>query len=438
MQVVDIIQKKVANKQMSQKEIDFIVGGVVNKTIPDYLITSWLMAVYINHLSKREAFYLTKAMIQYGEHIDLSKFTTAPLIDKHSTGGIGDKVTMIFGPLCASLGISVAKLSGRALGFTGGTIDKLESIGINTDLTTQQMLSQLKKVGMFVAGQTSDIAPCDKVLYNLRDITGTVFDYGLIASSILSKKFSIYGTHVFLDVKCGSGAFCSNIKHAEHLIEYLQYIAKAMGRKLTMVVTNMNQPLGNAIGNALEVNEAHKFLQGHYNDYPDLRDLIFNFAAIVLKSYNPGLSTIQAKTKVENAIQSGKALHKFYEWVESQGGDVNALKSDSYLKAKYEYAIKATKSGYLSFNSISNIGMISNHLGAGRILKTDKIDMKAGLVLWKKYGDYFNKGDTLAVCYSSKPINEKQVTYDYFQCCNVSKTRPPKVNVIKKVVYADK
>lgn len=436
MQVVDIIQKKVKNKPMTQKEIEFIVNGIVNKTIPDYMITSWLMAIYINHLSKKEAYYLTKSMIDHGEHIDLSNFTKAPLIDKHSTGGIGDKVTMIFGPLLASLGISVAKLSGRALGFTGGTIDKLESIGINTDLTKAQMLSQLKKVGLFVAGQTKDIAPCDKVLYNLRDITGTVIDWGLIASSILSKKFSMFGTHVFLDVKCGSGAFCADIEKANMLIDYLQYIAKAMGRKLTMVVTNMNQPLGNAIGNAVEVKEAHRFLQGHYNDYPDLKELIFNFAAIVLKAYDKSLTTLQAKAKVEGAIQTGKAVNKFYQWVESQGGDVRALKNGTFFKPKYEYEIKATKSGYLRFTSISQIGMISNHLGAGRILKTDKIDMHAGLVLWKKYGDYFNKGDTLAVCYSSKPIDKEKVTWDYFQCCKVDKKRPPKVNVIKKVVYA--
>lgn len=436
MQIVDIIQRKVKNQQMTQKEIEFIVKGVVDKTIPDYMITSWLMAVYINHLSKKEAYYLTKAMVSHGSHIDLSRFTSKPLIDKHSTGGIGDKVTLIFGPLMASLGISVAKLSGRALGFTGGTIDKLESIGVNVNLTAKQMLAQLKKVGLFVAGQTKDIAPCDKVLYNLRDITGTVFDYGLIASSILSKKFSIYGTHVFLDVKCGSGAFCSDLASASKLIEYLEYIAKAMGRKLTMVVTNMNQPLGNSIGNAIEVKEAHNFLKGHYNDYPDLRDLIFNFAAIVLRTYKPKLTPLQAKAMVVDAIQSDRAVNKFYEWVKSQGGDVDALKDGSYFKPKYEYAIKATKEGYLRFTSISEIGMISNHLGAGRILKTDKIDMHAGLVLWKKYGDYFNKGDVLAMCYSSKPINEKQVTYNYFQCCKVDKKKPPKVSVIRKVVYA--
>lgn len=435
MRIVDIIQKKAEGKEFDANEINFVISGIVNKTIPDYMITSWLMAIYINGLTKHESYLLTKAMIQNGQHVDLSKFK-GNLVDKHSTGGIGDKVTLVLSPILASLGIAIAKMSGRGLGFTGGTIDKLEAIKVQTSMTPEQMVKHLKKHGIFVAGQTKNVAPADKIIYNLRDVTGTVSNMGLIASSILSKKFSIFGTHVFLDIKCGSGAFCSSYSQAKELIKYLSYIAKAMKRKLTMVVTNMNQPLGKAIGNAIEVREAQDFLRGNYNDYPDLKELIFKFASIIIRSYKHSLSDARAQQLIEQTIRSGKALNKFYEWIQSQGGDIKALKADSYFKPKYKYEMKATKSGYLTFRSISHIGMVSSELGAGRILKTDKIDMQAGICLRKKYGDKFKVGDILAVCYSSKPIDKKKVWKEFIECCTVAKFKPRKVNVIRKVVYA--
>ncbi|MBQ7749051.1 thymidine phosphorylase [bacterium] len=244
--------------------------------------------------------------------MDLTKLKTKyPIIDKHSTGGVGDKVTLILAPIIASLGISVAKLSGKGLGFTGGTIDKLESIGCQTELSQKQMIKLLKENNLFVASQTKDIAPADKILYNLRDLTGTVDNYGLIASSILAKKFAIIGTHVFLDVKYGSGAFCQTYQQAKQLVKYLKYIAKKMERKLTIIISSMQQPLGKAIGNLIEIKEAIDFLSGNVANYPDLKKLIYEFAIKILVE-TKNISFLQAKKKIDFVIRSKKALNKFY------------------------------------------------------------------------------------------------------------------------------
>ncbi|MCQ2748182.1 MAG: thymidine phosphorylase [Mycoplasmoidaceae bacterium] len=270
------------------------------------------MAIYINGLDKQEAYYLTKSMWQHSAHIDLRAYGK-PVVDKHSTGGVGDKVSLILLPLVSSLGIAVAKISGRGLGFTGGTIDKLESVGVKTDLNKKQMIEQLHKHKIFLSMQTADIAPVDKILYHLRDVTGTVSDYGLIASSVLSKKFAILGTHVFLDVKYGSGAFCSTYADAQKLVKFMKAIAKNMNRKLTIVISGMDQPLGRAIGNAIEVFEAHDFLSGNVDFTPDLKNLIYKLAVVILQSYNKNLDKKAAFNKVDQAIKSGKALAKFYE-----------------------------------------------------------------------------------------------------------------------------
>ena len=392
--IVDIIHKKINHKQLNEEEIDYVIKGIVNKTIPDYLISAWLTAIYINDLSIDEVYYLTKSMWTHSIHIDLTKVGNN-IIDKHSTGGVGDKVSLILLPIIAASGIPVAKLSGRGLGFTGGTIDKLESIGVNTNLTRDQMINQLKKYKIFISGQTKDLVPADKTLYSLRDVTGTVKNYGLIASSILSKKFSIIGTHVFLDVKYGSGAFCKNYSEAKKLIKYLKAVAKKMNRKLTIIVSSMDQPLGRNIGNALEILEAQDFLSGDNNSAKDLKELIYKTAAIILMCNNNSLSYKDAYNKVDKIITSKAALNKFYEWLSIQGANINDLKKKKYFKPKYKFEFKSPRDGYLSFVSNEAIGMISVQLGAGRVLKTDKVDFQAGMIWNHKWGDKIKKDEIL-------------------------------------------
>jgi len=435
MQIVDIIQNKVNKKKFTQDEINFVVKGIVDQTIPDYLITTWLMAIYINGLSKEEAYYLTKAMWENSEHIDLRGFGK-DIVDKHSTGGIGDKVSLILLPTVASLGLPVAKISGRGLGFTGGTIDKLESVGVKTNLTIPEMLKNLKKHGIVLASQTASIAPVDKVLYHLRDVTGTVGDYGLIASSILSKKFAILGTHIFLDVKYGSGAFCPTYRAAMKLVKYLRYVAKKMNRKLTITVSGMSQPLGRNVGNAIEVLEAQDFLQGNVDYTPDLKELIYKLSSNILMAYNPRMTKKRAMKKVHKAITSRKALNKFYEWIESQGGDVKSIQDKSFFHPKYRYVIKADKNGYLTFVSNAAVGMMSTRLGAGRILKTDKIDMQAGLWWHKKWGSKIKKGDPIVDCVSSKPINPTDMKKEFEYCCKIVAIKPKKLPVVRRIIYA--
>ena len=436
MQIVDIIHKKINCKELTEKEIDYIIEGIVSKSIPDYLITSWLTAIYICGLSINEAYYLTKAMWTYSIHIDLTK-VCQNVIDKHSTGGVGDKVSLILLPIVAAAGIPVAKLSGRGLGFTGGTIDKLESVGVNVNLTKQQMLDQLKKYKIFIAGQTNDLVPADKVLYALRDVTGTIKNYGLIASSILSKKFSILGTHVFLDVKYGSGAFCKNYLEAKELIKYLIAIAKKMKRKLTILVTSMDQPLGRNVGNALEVLESQDFLDGDENCAKDLKEFIYKSAAIIFMANDKTLSYKTAYSKVEKIINSKAALNKFYEWLSVQGANIKALKNKTYFKPKYKFLFKAPTNGYLSFTSNDAVGMVSVHLGAGRILKTNPIDFQAGMIWHYKWGDKVKKDEKLVTCYSSKPIDKKEISDHILKCFKISFKKPRQFKAIKKVFYVD-
>lgn len=432
MRIVDIIQKKVNRERYTQADFDAVIDGIADGSIPDYLITTWLMAIYMNGLNIDESYYLTKSMWEHSAYIDLRKHGKI-VIDKHSTGGIGDKVSLILLPLIASFGLSVAKISGRGLGFTGGTIDKLESLGVNTTLDKKQMINLLNEHQIFIGAQTKDIAPVDKVLYHLRDVTGTVGDYGLISSSILTKKFAILGTHVFLDVKFGSGAFCPTYHDALRLVKFLKGIAKKMHRKLTIVISGMNQPLGSCIGNAIEVIEAQDFLSG-VNTSPDLKELIYKLAAVILRTYRK-LSNTQAIRLIDKQIKSGKALNKFYEWIVAQEGDIKLLKSHSFFRPKYRYDMRAQRSGYLSFVSNAAVGMMSTKLGAGRILKTDKIDHQAGLKFRFKSGDKIKKGQVVVTCYSSKPINHKEMNKEFNYCCKITAIKPKKLAVVRKVIY---
>lgn len=434
MRIVDIIQKKVDKKAFTEAEVKEVIDAIVKKEIPDYLITSWLMAIYVNGLTIDEAYYLTKAMWEHSSYIDLRGYGKE-IIDKHSTGGIGDKVSLILLPIISSLGFAVAKISGRGLGFTGGTIDKLESVGVKTTLNRKEMVQLLKKHKIFITTQTEDIAPVDKILYHLRDVTGTVADMGLIASSILSKKFAILGTHVFLDVKYGTGAFCQTYRDALKLVKYLQGIAQRMNRKLTIIISGMNQPLGRDVGNAIEMIEAIDFLSGDTESTPDLKDLIFELASIILMSYDKKLTKKKAYEKIEDAIISRKAINKLYEWIGAQGGDLKKFASRQFFRPKYYYVIKAKTSGYLTFVSTAAVGMLSTKLGAGRILKTDKIDVHAGLWFHYKSGDKVKKGQPIVHCYSSKPINGADIEKDFLSCCKIVKVKPQNAPVVRKVIY---
>ena len=434
MKIVDIIHNKTIKKELTEQQVNQLIKAIVDKTIPDYLITTWLMAVYIRGLSINEAYYLTKAMWKYSLHIDLRKYGI-DIVDKHSTGGVGDKVSLILLPIIAACGFPVAKISGRGLGFTGGTIDKLESVGVNTNLTKKQMLNMLKKHKIFLSGQTEDIVPADKILYNLRNATGTVNNYGLIASSILSKKFSILGTHVFLDVKYGSGAFCDTYAKAMKLVKYLVAIAQKMKRKLTIFLTDMDQPLGKTIGNAIEVLEAQKFLAGDKDYDHDLKELIYKIASTIIMSYDKKTSYKVAYNKIDYVIKSKLALNKFYEWLISQGANANIVKGKKYWHPKYKYDFIACRDGYLTFKSNAAIGLICSRLGAGRVLKTDKIDFQAGMMWHHKWGAKLSKGECIMTCYSSKPINNNEIYYDVLQCLNICKKKPKLLPIIKRIIY---
>lgn len=406
MNFIDIIQKKAKKHKLKKHEIDYVVKNIIEGNAPDYLISAWLMTFYINNCSLDESYFLTLAMWKYSKKINLMKLRTKqPIIDKHSTGGVGDKVTLILLPIITSLGISVAKLSGKGLGFTGGTIDKLQSVGCKTELSQKQMIALLRQINIFVANQTEDIVPADKILYNLRDLTGTVDNYGLIASSILAKKFAILGTHVYLDVKYGSGAFCQTYQQAKQLVKYLKYIAKKMQRKLSIIISPMQQPLGRAIGNLIEIKEAIDFLSGNTNNYPDIEQLIYKFATKILMETKK-MSSSEAKSKIDFVIKTKKALNKFYLWIKQQKGS-DLTKNKLPFNPKYKLLIKANKTGYLKFKSTAVIGNICKDLGGGRLKKGDKIDFQAGIYLMKKLGDYVKKGETIATLYSSKLINNE-------------------------------
>lgn len=433
--ISSINKKKMDNLKLTKDEIDFFVKSLhYSNRAPDYLISSWLTAVYINNLDLTETSYLTQSCIDSGEVIDFSS-QSGIIIDKHSTGGVGDKLTLVFSPIVAALGLKVAKLSGRGLGFTGGTVDKLESIGVHMELSHEQMNDMLNQYGMFISGASENIAPADKVLYSIRDVTQTIGNWGLITASILSKKFSLINTHVYLDVKYGSGAFCKTPEDVEHLVKYLKAVTKKMNRKLTIIVSSMEQPLGFAIGNAIEVKESIEFLN-QQKEIPDLKQLVYESIETILIENKKCKTKLEADKLIDDVIDSKKALNKFYEWIDGQGGDLVSVKNNNYFRPKYSLQIKSNKDGYLNFSSTDSIGKISNKLGAGRVLKTDKVDFHAGILLNKKIGDKVKRNELLATLYSSKPIN-KDLIKEFLTNCEFKTRKIQPAPIIKKVIYND-
>lgn len=399
MRMYDIIQKKRDGGILSKEEIEFFVNGYVKDEIPDYQVSALLMAIYYRGMSDEETYLLTTAMLNSGDKADLSVFG-GKSVDKHSTGGVGDKTTMIVVPIVASLGCFVAKMSGRGLGHTGGTVDKLESIkGFKTSLTMDEFASSIKNSGVFVVGQCGNFAPADKKIYALRDVTATVDSIPLIASSIMSKKLAAGADSIVLDVKVGSGAFMKTVEMAEKLAHSMVKIGERYGKNTAALITNMDVPLGHNIGNALEVKEAVDVLE---NQGPsDLKEICIELSAMLL-SLCFKESVDEMRKKATFALENGSAYKKFLEWISAQGGDIIVFDDlDKFCKAEYSYEIKSSKDAYISKMDAEKIGKAAVLLGAGRNKKDDKIDLSAGIVLKRKTGEKIKNGETLAVMYSS-------------------------------------
>jgi len=400
MRVYDVLSKKRDNKEVSQAELDFLISSYVQGNVPDYQMSAFLMAAYINGLNKKELISLTKSMVNSGDTLDLSRIPGIK-VDKHSTGGVGDKTTLVLAPLMASIGVPFAKMSGRGLGHTGGTLDKLEAIpGFNINLSADEFIEQVKRIGVAVIGASDRIVPADKKLYALRDVTATVSSIPLIASSIVSKKIAGGSDAIVLDVKCGSGAFLKNLDEAKELARMMIEILHDMGKKATAVISNMDQPLGFAVGNALEVEEAIYALKG---DAPaDLEELCLELGAQMLLMVGKAQELSEAKEMLESAIISGNALAKLEEFIVAQGGNSGCLESTRMLpQAQFISELKAVESGYITEIDAEKLGLVAIELGAGRKKKEDDIDPAAGLVLSKKIGDSVEKGDCLVEIHAS-------------------------------------
>lgn len=396
----DWIVKKRDGGELTEAEIRAFVQGVTDGSIPDYQISALLMAIYFRGMTEAETTALTLAMRDSGDRVDLSSIPGIK-VDKHSSGGVGDKCTLIVAPLVATLGIPVAKLSGRGLGFTGGTIDKLESIeGFNTQLSEEQFLNQVKEIGLVVAGQTADLAPADKKLYALRDVTGTVDSIPLIAASIMSKKLAGGADRILLDVTCGSGAFMKTKEDAMKLAETMVRIGNLSGHPVKAIISSMEEPLGYAIGNALEVQEAYESLSGR--GPADVAHVCCSLAAGMLELAGIG----SYETCYENAmglLQGGRALSTFFALIMAQGGRLGQGGPKLPPPAAHQVPVLAEESGYVTRLTADIIGRASMVLGAGRMTKEESIDPAAGLVLKKKCGDRVEKGDVLAVFHTNRP-----------------------------------
>ncbi len=417
MRIVDIIEKKRDFKKLTKEEIEFFIQEYVNGNIKDYQASSLLMAIYLNGMDEEEATNLTYAMLNSGDKLDLS-FISGIKVDKHSTGGVGDKTTLILAPLVSSLGCKIAKMSGRGLGHTGGTIDKLESIeGFNVSLSEKDFLNQVNDIGIAVIGQTSEICPADKKLYALRDVTGTVSSIPLIASSIMCKKLASGADVICLDVKVGSGAFMKNIDDARKLASLMVKIGKNLGRKVIAILTDMEEPLGYAVGNNLEVIEAINTLKG--NGPSDLNSLVIEFASQLVYNSNLASSINEAKEKVINNLNNNKAYDKFLEFVNAQGGNTNQVLNMDFKAPKNIIEIKSKKSGYVNKLNALDIGLAAMLLGAGRTTKEDSIDMSVGVLLNKKVGDYVLENECLAYAYSNG-INEESAINKIFNAYDIS------------------
>lgn len=410
MRMVDVIAKKRDGKELTKEEIEFFIKGYTDGEIPDYQASSFAMSTYFQDMTDNERAYLTMAMVESGDQIDLSEIEGIK-VDKHSTGGVGDTTTLVLAPLVAALDIPVAKMSGRGLGHTGGTIDKLEAVeGFHVEISEQEFIDLVNRDKVAVIGQTGNLTPADKKLYGLRDVTGTVNSIPLIASSIMSKKIAAGADAIVLDVKTGAGAFMKTLEDSELLAHAMVKIGNNVGRNTMAIISDMSQPLGRAIGNGLEVKEAIETLRGEGPE--DLTELVLTLGSQMVVLAKKAENLDEAREKLQEVIQNGKALEKFKVFLENQGGDGSVVDDVSKLpQAQHTFEVKAKKSGYVSNIVADEIGVASMLLGAGRATKDDIIDLAVGLVLNKKVGDKVEEGESLVTIYANqediKDVEEK-------------------------------
>lgn len=402
MRAVDIIQKKRDGLELSSQEIEWLIEGYVAGTVPDYQMSAFAMAVYFKEMTTREISDLTMAMVGTGQQFDLSAISGIK-VDKHSTGGVGDKVTLILAPLVASFGVPVAKMSGRGLGHTGGTIDKLESVkGYQVERSQEDFIKQVQEIGVSVIGQSDQLVKADKLLYALRDVTATVDTIPLIASSVMSKKIAAGADSILLDVTVGEGAFMKNLEDARVLARTMVDLGKAVGRRTIAVITNMSQPLGTSIGNRLEILEALEILQGQGRE--DITEFICELAQIMLNLANVEKSV----SEIREHLTNGAALKKFEEMIAAQGGDLEDLYRPS--QAAYVAEVGAEQSGYITELPAMEFGLFAMRLGAGRAVKSDELDYETGIVFEKKIGETVEIGEIVAKIYANEKISQELVT----------------------------
>lgn len=432
MRIYDIIEKKRDGHKLTKEEIDFFVQEYTAERIEDYQASALLMAIFINGMDEEETVNLTESMAKSGDMLDLSSINGITA-DKHSTGGVGDKTSLVVAPICASLGIKMAKMSGRGLGHTGGTIDKLESIeGYNTSIDTDAFFKQVNEIGIALIGQTGNLAPADKKIYALRDVTATVDNISLIASSIMSKKIAAGAQNIVLDVKCGSGAFMKDEKSAAELAEMMVKIGKKCGRNMAAVITNMDIPLGSNVGNALEIKEVVDIL----NDKGDrqLRELCLVLSATIL-SISYGWDYEDAYIKAENTLTDGSALNKLKELVSAQGGNTQMIDNTSLLpKCDNSLEIKANQNGFIQSIDSKIVGESAVLLGAGREKKTDTIDYGAGIILYKKTGDKVSVGDTVAILYADSDEKLKNAEKLFNTSYKIGAEKPETMPLIYRTI----
>lgn len=433
MNMVDIITKKRDGGELTPEEIRFFIDNYVKDRIPDYQASALLMAIYFRELSRAETFALTEAMEFSGDVEDLSDLPGVK-VDKHSTGGVGDKTTLVVAPVAAAAGVTVAKMSGRGLGFTGGTADKLEAIpGFRTRLEPAEFHRQLEELGLAVITQTGSITPADKKIYALRDVTGTVESPGLIASSIMSKKLAAGSDGIVLDVKCGSGALLKDLAEAEKLAELMIDIGRKAGRKMVAVISDMSQPLGQAVGNALEVEEAVQVLKG--GGPADLRQLCLELAGEMIWIGGRAESFEEGKETARQVLSDGRALEKFRQMVRRQGGDDRIVEEPERMgSSRYSRDVLAGRTGFIAEMATQEIGRASQHLGAGRLRKEDEIDFTAGIRMHVRIGNFVKEGDVLATLYGadSRRLEEAEIIMEAAIRISAEPATPPKL--IQKII----
>ena len=433
MDAIDLIRKKRNGLQLNKEEIEYIVKNYTNGVIPDYQLSALLMAILLKGMNSKETAALTNSMLNSGKTIDLSSFKGFK-IDKHSTGGVGDKTSLIIAPIVASAGIYVPMISGRGLGHTGGTLDKLESIpGFRTDLSLFESKKILKKCRAILIGQTSEIAPADKLIYSLRDVTATVESIPLITASIMSKKLAEGIDGLVLDIKTGNGAFMKSRNDSEELANSLIKTAKSFKKRVIAFITDMNQPLGGYVGNWLEVYESIEVLKGNIKN--DLYNLSVRLAGAMIFLGEKAKSIKEGEGIAKEQIENGNAFKKFLEIVELQGGDINYINyPDIYNKPKFSKKINSSKNGFIKEMNTYQIGIASLELGTGRKRKEDKIDHKAGIIFNKKIGDYLKRGEMICQVYSDSKIKLKTAEEMILNSITFSKTKPEIPKLIKKII----